>query len=265
MSDRNGLAIETLEYVSRSQNRVRILETLSAEGAVSRESLMAETGVVRTTLQRNLIGLAERGLIRERDQRYELTSAGSLAAAGLSTALERIGAAVRLRPVLERLPADALGFDPNRLADAAVVESTPANPYGPVERHVAALPGVEHARLALPATGANQLEQSRRAIDSGAVFEVVVTEGVAETVRTDPLVSDSFAAIADTDSMTVSVAEDGISFYLGILDETVQIAVYDENGVPTALLESTDERVREWAVDRFDTLERRSEPIEVAE
>ena len=66
MADRRGEAIGTLEFVARSPSRVLILETLAEEGVASRESLAAEVDVVRTTLQRSLQGLADRGLIRER-------------------------------------------------------------------------------------------------------------------------------------------------------------------------------------------------------
>lgn len=262
MSDRSGNAIETLEYVVRSPSRVRVLETLRDEGAVSRASLRAEVDVVRTTLQRTLTGLAERGLIRERDRCYELTSAGSLAAAGIETALHRVEAAVRLRPVLERLSEEALAFDPARLADATVVESTTANPYGPVEHHAATLADVDRARLVLPTVSAKPIETARGAVESGAVFELVVTESVAETLRSESPIADAFAPVAATDAVTVSVTDDPVPFFLGIVDETVQVGVPDDNGLPRALLESTDSAVRTWAIDRFETFDRRAAPVE---
>lgn len=262
MTDRKGDAIETLEFVVRSPSRVRILETLSEMGVASKESLAAEVDVVRTTLQRSLQGLADRGLVRERDRRYEITSAGSLATAGLSTALDRVAAAKRLGPVLERIPAETFGFDIERLADATVVESTTANPYAPVDRHAATLADADHGRLVLPATGAKPLETVRDAIDSGATFELVVTRSVAETFRTESPIADVFASVAEQDGLSVSVSDDEIGFYLGVIDDAVQIGVHDESGVPTALLESTDDRVREWAIDRFEAFERGSTPMD---
>ncbi|WP_226479316.1 helix-turn-helix transcriptional regulator [Natrinema amylolyticum] len=265
MGDRTGDEIEMLEYVTRSPTRVRILETLAAEGDVSRDALRTVVDVVRTTLQRNLDGLAERGLLRERDRRYELTSAGALVATAVTTAVDRVGAAIRLRPVLERIPATELGFDLERLVDATVVESTTANPYAPVERHAASLADAAHVRAILPATGANPLETSREAIESGAVFELLVTESVAETLRTDPAIADTFAAMVDAESLSVSIVEDEIPFYLGVVDDAVQIGVHDESGLPTALLESTDARVREWAIGRFETLAERATEMDIDE
>ncbi|QCW02189.1 winged helix-turn-helix domain-containing protein [Natrinema pallidum] len=265
MGDRTGAAIETLEYVARSPTRVRILETLAAEGAVSRDALRAEVDVVRTTLQRNLDGLGERGLLRERGRRYELTSAGALATGAVTKTLDRVDAMVRLRPVLERIPAIELGFDLEGLVDATVVESTTANPYAPTEYRAASLADAEHVRAVLPATAAKPLEASREALESGAVFELLVTESVAETLRTEPSVAETFAAMADAESLAVAVVADEVPFYLGIVDDAVQIGVHDENGLPTALLEATDTRVREWAVDRFEALDRRATAMDGAE
>ncbi len=261
MSEWGRGTIETLEFVTRSPCRIRILETLRDGDPVSRDTLQDEVDVVRTTLQRNLTGLIDRGLIRERERRYEITPAGSLAAAGVSTALERVGAADRLRPVLERLPATEFGFDIERLVDATVIEATTANPYAPVDYHADSLTDMDRARLLLPATGADPLESSRSAIEAGATFELVATESVAETLQTESPVADEFAAIADYDGVSLSVVDDEIPFYLGIVDEVVQIGVHDDSGLPTALLETTDDDVREWAIDRFEAVEQRSTPI----
>ncbi|MFD1562026.1 helix-turn-helix transcriptional regulator [Haloarchaeobius amylolyticus] len=262
MVDRRGEAIGTLEFVARSPSRVLILETLAEEGVASRESLAAEVEVVRTTLQRSLRGLADRGLIRERGRQYELTSAGALVTRGLSAALERVSSANRLEPVLKRISAEEFTFDIDRLADATVVESTTANPYAPVDRHAASLADATHARLLLPAAGAKPLETTQQAIDAGATFELVVTTSVAETLRTSSPIADVFAPIAADDSVSVSVVTDEIEWYLGIVDDTVQIGVHDERGVPAALLESADDRVREWAIDRFDAFQRRASAFE---
>lgn len=263
MSDRTDAAVETLEFVTRSPSRVRILERLDAEGTVSRDALSAEVDVVRTTLSRSLSGLVDRGLIRERGQRYEITAAGSLVAEGLTAALERTDAAVRLRPVLERLDEEWLGVDPARLTDATVVEATTANPYAPVTRHAATLAEAERVRAVLPATGVDPLEASREAIRNGAAFEMLLAEPVAESVRTDPTLTDAFESIVDRPSVSVSVVDRDVPVYLGVVDRTVQVGVHDDTGLPVALLESTDDRVREWALERFDAFRREARPFEL--
>jgi len=176
--------------------------------------------------------------------------------------LERVGAATRLEPVLERLPAETFEFDIERLADATVVESTTTNPYAPVDRHAASLADAKHARLLLPAVGTKPIETTQDALESGATVELIVTTSIAETLRTASPIAEQFMAVVDSDGFSVSVAPEEIEFYLGIVDDTVQIGVHDESGVPTALLGSTDDRVRQWAIDRFDAFQRRAGPFD---
>lgn len=251
-------AVETVEFVVRSRCRIRILDALRGGESASREELAAEVDVVRTTLQRNLEALAEQGLIRDRPDGYEITPSGALVASGVGDALALADSAVRLQPVLERLPTAALEFDLERLVDATVVEATTANPYAPVTHHQRRLTETDHARLLLPATGAKPIETAREAAEAGTVHELVVTPSVAEALRTDPAISEQYEALADSENVSVSVCEAGVPFYLGILDDVVQIGVHDENGVPTALLESSDPELREWAVGTFEEFERRS-------
>lgn len=261
MSDENGAAIETLSFVTRSTCRVRILETLARERAVSRTELRSTVDVVRTTLQRNLEALDERGLINENGRSYEITPAGSLVASGLEESLDRIETANRLRPVLERIPVGTFEFDTERLADAAVVESTPSNPYRPVEAHQRRLTDGTDVRLLLPATGIDPIETSEDAIAAGAVHDIVLTRSVVEAIQTDSSLTERFESLLEYDTVSVSVLDDDSPFYLGIVDETVQIGVHDEAGLPTALLESTDPVVEAWAVERFERAKSRSEPI----
>ncbi|AGB31437.1 hypothetical protein C488_00257 [Natrinema pellirubrum DSM 15624] len=262
MSERTEAAIDTLEFVTRSPSRVRILERLDAEGSVSRDALSAEVDVVRTTLSRSLSALVDRGLIRERGQRYEITAAGALVADGVTAALERTDAAIRLRPVLERLDEEWLGVDPDRLTDATVVEATMANPYAPVTHHATTLAEADRVRAVLPAAGADPLEASTEAIENGAKFEMLLAEPVVESVRTDPTLAAAFESIVDQPSVSVSVVDRDVPVYLGVVDRAVQIGVHDDTGLPTALLESTDDRLREWAIARFDALKQGARPFD---
>lgn len=261
MGDRNASGIELLEYVARSPCRVWILERLCETGPASRAELQADVDVVRTTLQRNLNGLAERGLVREIDRTYELTSAGSLVASGVCDALELVEPAVELRPVLEQLPTDTFGFDLERLADATVVEATTPNPYAPAERHARRLAGADEIRLLLPVAGGKPVETSREVVEDGMSQELVVTPSVAETLRTEPSIKTQFEEITEIGDVTVSEYDGEIPFFLGIHDEIVQIGVVDGSGMPTALLESTDPTVREWAADCFEEYKQHSERI----
>lgn len=259
MDDGTREAIETIEFVTRSTCRVRILETLSDAEHASKDELRADADVVRTTLQRNIDALVERGLIRERDRAFEITPAGSLVASGIGAALSSVEPAARLRPVLERLPPSTLAFDLDRLADATIVEATTANPYAPVERHRERVAETDRVRALLPAVGADAAKAARESAVDGGRHDLVVTPSVAEALTTDPAIAEHVEALPET--VTVSRYDEEIPFYLGVLDDVVEIGVNDGNGLPTALLSSTDPRVREWAIERFEAYRERAEQL----
>lgn len=261
MNDETRDAIDLLDFVTRSASRVQILETLLEADAASRAELQSAVDVVRTTLQRNLDGLAERGLIRERDRQYEITPTGILVASGVRDSLALAAPATRLRPVLERIPVSELDLDPELLTDATVVEATTANPYAPVKRHEMRMAETDHARLVLPAVGADPVETAQETASEGAVHELIVTPDVVETMRTDPSFEEHAKSMIDTATVTMSLFDGEIPYYLGILDDIVEIGVHDESGLPTALLESTNPAVREWAIERFEEYQRRSDPL----
>lgn len=50
------------------------------------------------------------------------------------------------------------------------------------------------------------------------------------------------------------VAESALPFYLGISgDGRIQVGIADEEGFPRPLLETTDETIREWAEEIYES------------
>lgn len=66
-----GTPLDDVEYLARSANRVRVLETL-AKGPHDRTDLQEKTGAARATLGRILGEFEERGWIRRDGAEYEL-------------------------------------------------------------------------------------------------------------------------------------------------------------------------------------------------
>lgn len=259
-------AREVVEFLVRSEHRLEILARLG-DGPVPKRELTASVDAVRTTVQRNLDALEDRGLVRRRDRSYEATEAGTLIASHLQDLLETTAAGLDLQPALEVVAEANEAFDPDpeigpgALVDARVVEATTENPYAPVREHEARLAETDHARLVLPASAPDPLETSLDAIEGGAVHEAVVTPDLAETLRTDPAFRETFEAFDASDAVRVDRYDGDISSYVGVLDDVVQIGVHDERGIPALLVESDDERVRSWAIDLFDAYRTASERI----
>jgi hypothetical protein len=66
--------------------------------------------------------------------------------------------------------------------------------------------------------------------------------------------------MVDTGRFEVHVHDGDIPYYLGILDDTVQMGV-NEDGEPRGLLETDSEEVREWAENRYESYKQEAEPL----
>lgn len=252
-------ARETIEFLVRSDCRIGILEALLDDGERTRDDLKDDLDVVRTTLGRNLDALEERNLILADGRTYRLTRTGELIASGTVDLLETVDLAARIEPVASRIPDGEFDVDVRALEDATVVESTLADPYAPVVAHERQLSVTDHARLILPASATDPLETSATMVEDGAVHEVVVTDDLAETLRSNPELAEPLDRMAETENVTIRRVDDDIPYYVGLLDDVVQIGVHDERGIPEALLESDADELREWARERFEAYRRKSE------
>jgi predicted transcriptional regulator len=247
------------EFVANSRTRLRLVEELLSEEEATRRDLRDRVDAARTTVARNLEALADRGWVEHAGRTYELTAYGDVAGEALVDAAERIRVARHLQPVLEHTSRDALDVDLARLADAEVVTARPGNPWAMVNRHVSRLRETDEGSLLLPVAGLQAAEAVRDRVREGATFDVVATPSVAETMRSDP----EFAAVDEElralEGHTMTVHDGDVPFYLGVLDDAVQVGV-DEAGEPRAILESDDPAVREWALETFRSYRRAAEP-----
>lgn len=253
-----------LEFLAASRTRVRILELLAERNCVERDALRGHLDASRTTVQRNLDALVDRGWASAGHTEYAITPAGRLAAEAVGLVDERLRAADRLAPLVEHVPSDAFDFDLTALADATVVTAEPGNPYRMVEAHVARIRRSANVRAVLPVTGLHPFETAHgRVVDGEMAAEAVVTPTVARTVRGNDEFADLLADLRETSRFDLFVTDDDVPFYLGLLDDVVQVGV-DEDGEPRALLESTNDEVRAWAERTYEQFRDGAEPFEVA-
>jgi len=113
-------ALEDAEYLSRSANRVIILDRLS-EGQYSRGTLANQTGISRTTLDRIINELEEREWVkRTTEGKYSATAYGRLLVREFRPFLESVEALHRLEDALTWLPIDELDIGLEHFSGAVV-------------------------------------------------------------------------------------------------------------------------------------------------
>lgn len=257
-------AADDIAFLAASEQRGAVLAALYRDAPLTRGELSDRCGAARVTVGRNLEKLRERGIVREGPDGFDLTALGDALAADFVEVAETVSVADDLAPVLRHVPRESFDLDVVALADADVTVSTRADPYAPVVRHERSLREAERARLLLPAVGVEPLSTATDRADAGELSqEVVVSSDVASTLRTEEF-RDLVDRILRTDDSTVLVYDGEVPYYLGLVDDTVQIGV-DEGEIPRALAESDAEPVRTWAEETYRSYRSEAVPFALEE
>jgi len=255
-------AVDHIAFLAGSEPRAAVLAALSREDGLSRDDLVERCGAARVTVNRNLEQLGDRGLVASRDGGWRLTPLGELLATDFLALAETVETGEELAPVLRRLPGGEFDLDPAALAGAKVTASTAANPYAPVQRHEETLLAADRARLVLPAVSPRLVEETGERLRTGALeMEIVASAAVAETFRTE--IVDAVSALAGAGALELLEYGGRVPFYLGLVDDGVQVGVADEEGIPRALAETGDETVRSWAESTYESYRSGASPFEV--
>ena len=247
-AERDASALDQIVFLSRAESRARIVERLRRAGPATQRELRTELDASRTTVSRSLKALAERGWIARSDGAYRLTESGRRIAAEFARMLDTVEAVEELSEFLRLFPADVDAPDFLDASGVEVTYSTEADPYAPARKQTEVLHTADRLRMLLPAIDLDSTEAiNEQVTERGLEVETVVSpdvESVMESAEFSPLVREKLA----TGRSTILVAGSPLPFYLGLADaELVQIGLADEEGLPRALLETTDGTVRTWA------------------
>ena len=251
--DDTGELIGDVEFLTRSHSRVRVLDMLRAADHLDKHAIVDRLEVSRTTVKRNLDSLVERGWVREEDGEYAITAPGELIAEDFRGLLQSIRTAERLAPVMKWMPAASFDFDLRDLADARITLSEPNDPYAPVDRYIETIETADNYRALLPAVARPAIEELHERVLAGeAAGELVFGRAVARTVEANARSAQRCEEMAGTGRMSVAVYDGTLPYYLGLVDDTVQIGVEDDGGMQRALVESAAPSVCRWASDTYE-------------
>lgn len=253
-------ALADIDYLSRSDNRVVLLDAL-ADGPATRRTLADETGVSRATLDRIVTEFEERGWAeRTTDGEYTATAAGRHVIGEFRPMVESVAAVDALGGAVEWLPTDDLEVTLSAFSDATVRRPKNGDPAEAVEfvtdlvREASQFQTLTH--LFPPGLFARAMHEG--VLSGDLTVEAVATTAVVDHIRgsenrrtrwQDVLAED--AALYRCDAQ--------IPCNLMIFDTTVLIKrsdtgpIDDAYGVPIV---SESEQVRDWArnlIDEYQT------------
>lgn len=253
--------VHDVEFLARSETRVRILKELVETGGLSITELRERVDAHRTSINRNVEALADRGWIHRTNHHLRIDPSGELVIDDFLALVDSVRLADRLQPFLRWIDTDLFDVELELLEDAEVWTAEPGDPLAMVNRHVERLMHVDEAYIMIPVTSldANRVVYER-VIDHGARIDLIVAPDVVRTLRSNPAYSEYFESMKEADRHRYYVYEGEIPFFLGVIDGVVQIGV-DEDQEPRALLESTNTAVVGWAERTLDAYKADSTPL----
>ncbi|WP_396612723.1 helix-turn-helix transcriptional regulator [Haloferax sp. S1W] len=254
---------EEIEFVARSDHRVKVLDAL-ADQPRNRNELRTATGASSPTVGRVLGDFEDRQWITRAGSAYELTPLGAYVAeqfAALRTAMET---EQKLRDVWRWLPHDMEGFSVDLFADAVVSYPGPGYPYQPVERVTHLIEETTELRgFGTTVFKSVNNETVCRKVEAGMEFEYIYSPDVLEkTVAWNP---ERVARAAACENCTIFLHEslpDGKRCGIGIFDDRIGLCCHDaETGLLEAVVDTDAPEAREWATAVFEQHRTDAHPV----
>mgnify|MGYP000622160969 CR=1 FL=1 len=260
-----GDALADVDYLSRSANRVAILDAL-ADGPATRRELAERTDVSRATLDRIVNEFEERGWAkRQADGEYAATAAGTHVVREFRPFVESVAAVNRLGEAVGWLPTDELDIGLHEFSDATVRRPVNDDPVEAVEYMTDLLRESDEFRtlnhLIPPGTFERALHD--QVLSGDLTVEAVTTREVVDHLRRTPDRRERWRDLVEA-GVSIFYRDPPIPCNLMLFDELVLIKrsdtgpIDDSYGVPIV---SESEAVLSWAHDLID--EHRTDAVRV--
>ncbi len=241
-------ALEEIEFLARSSNRVTVLQLL-ADDDWTRKELSDKTDVSQATLGRILGDFQDRSWADRDGSTYRATATGRLVATGFQDLQTIIQTEHRLRELVPFLPTEDLTFDLRHLADAKLVTPSRIRPDAPLQRLLDLLKEAKEVKAVSHAFN----EQALQIVDDRVRaddlrFEAVFSKAAIDGLRSDAELRDQFRCLLAQEQATVKVVET-VSVAVMLLDETVCFLIRDGDGILRASIDTDAAAVRTWAIE----------------
>ena len=255
-------ALEEIEFLALSANRVEVLELLS-EGRHTRTELADATGASQATLGRILGDFEDRTWVRHDGSEYVATATGRLVAAGFTDLREILETEMKLRDIVDYLPTHAMDFDLRRLSDATITVPSATRPNAPLSRLLDFVRDGDDVETFSHTFNEQALRVVReRVIDGDQRFRGVFGRSAIDALAEDSALRGQLEALLAADDAEIRVREEGVPIAVMIVDDLVYLLLRDENGILRASIDTDDAAVRSWAEDSLAHYWRTATPLE---
>ena len=255
-------ALEEIEFLALSANRVAVLERLS-EGPLTRTELAEVTGASQPTLGRILRDFEDRHWVDHDGNAYAATATGRLVAEEFADLRGAIETERRLREVIEWLPTAEMGFDLRRLSDARITRPSRTRPGAPVGRVLDLIRDADRVRIVSHAFNEASLDAVReRTVAGEGTFEGVFSPEALDALARDSSLRDRLRELIASDRAEIRIHDEPVPLAVTITDGVVHLLLRDEEGLLRAAVDTDDEAVLAWASETHDRYWREASPLD---
>ena len=255
-------ALEEIEFLALSENRVEVLRRL-ADRPHTRRELAERTGASQPTLGRILNDFQDREWTERTGSEYAATATGRLVAGGFVDLLDVMETEERLRPIVRWLPTDALGFDLRHLTEATITVPSQVRPNAPVKRDLDLLRSADAVEIFSYAFNEQSLELIEERTSAGDQrFRGVFASSAIDALADDSLLRRRLGSLLEADGAEIRTTDEEIPVAVTMADEVVLLFLRDESGVLRASIDVDADAVRGWGDEAFERYWEAATPLD---
>ncbi|WP_323174397.1 ArsR family transcriptional regulator [Natrialba sp. PRR66] len=258
-------ALDEIEFLALSANRVETLRVLSHD-AYTRRELQAEIDASQPTLSRVLNDLQTRRWVSYDGDTYTATATGELVAEAFTNLWDTLDAEADLREIIEWLPTEEMAFDFRCLTDATITTPSQMRPNAPVQRILSLLSGSERVSIFSYAFNEQSLDIIREhVIDGDQHFTGVFSPTAVDAIAQDSMLRQPLQELVAADGAEIRLHEDRIPYAVTIADDVVHFMLRDEAGVLQGAIDTDNEAVVSWAREKHAQYWQNAAPLSSAD
>lgn len=261
-----GGALDDIAYLSRSVNRVRILDAIATEPS-TRSELEKKTGISRTTVGRIINEFEERGWARRTsDGGYTAAPPGKRIIAEFRPFIQSMQVIGELGDLVAWLPVDEVPIDLHHFSDAIIHRPEPADPTSTLSEFTTRMDTAAEFQCLVRIAPPIPLERKMRdgVVDRGIETKHVITDGELDYLLDNPDRLRRWREYVDAGA-NVYRYDGQIPCNLFVFDDTVLIAnTSSDFGEPHVVIESGNDEVLSWAHRVIENYRSEAERIDSA-
>lgn len=262
MSDsRDGLA-----FLLGVTKRLQTMEELLS-GPARLNDLKDATDASRFTVSRYLDGFMERGWVMRGDDGYHLTPLGRVVLEEVEGLIDTLEVLENLGDLVRWLPLDDMDFNLSTLSDARITRPTPTDPFIVVRRSTAIYEGADRVWIFTQGFSPEHRDVIFNQVsEGGTVMEMLTTQEIVNHMLSND----------DTRNVLQEMSNGGgegdfrlfaypgrIPFLMAFTEDTVSIGAVDDNNQPEGTIETSNEKVLNWAHDTFERYVSEAEEVDL--